>query len=291
MCHPDLLHDVHRRIGGTRRLDRRRASGLMLGATMAGPGLAHAARPAVDVATQTGDDRREVSFNAVIDLTHPLSPDFPVYPGYTPFSASVTATLDDPGTRSRVVSFEEHTGTHVDAPAHFIADGVDVASIPPTNLVASLVVIDLRDRASADEDTTVQVDDLLAWEAAYGAIREGAFVAMYSGWDERVPSAAGYLNADAAGVLHFPAWSPEAAAYLVDERGVVGLGVDTISLDNPTSPYFESHRVLLGAGGYAVENLANLGAAPASGATVVVGAPAFAGGSGGAARVLALART
>ncbi len=289
MCHPNLIDHIHRRLGPDRPMSRRAASGLLLGVTTAGLGLAASAHPPVRTTAQSDDDRREILFDTVFDLTHPLSPDFPVYPGYNPFSADVTATLDNPGTRSRVVRFEEHVGTHVDAPAHFIEDGLDVASIPARQLVAPLVVIDIRSRAESDADATVRIDDLLAWEEDHGAIPEGAFVAMRSGWDERTGNADDYLNADGDGVLHFPAWRPDAAAFLVGERAVVGLGVDTISLDNPTSPRFEAHRALLGAGGYAVENLARLGDPPVAGATVIIGAPAFAGGSGGAARVLALA--
>ena len=289
MCHPGLLHDVHSRLASTRLLGRRQAAGLMLGTATAGLGLAHPMSPPPQLAARNAAGRNEIAFDTVIDLTHPLSADFPVYPGYRPFSAEITATLENPGTRSRVVSFEEHVGTHIDAPSHFIDAGGDVATIPPSQLVAPLVVVDHRRRTDADDDATVRIDDLEAWERDHGEIPAGAFVAMYSGWDERANSADSYLNADNDGILHFPAWSPAATAFLVDQRNIVGLGVDTISLDNPTSPFFEAHRVLLGAGGYAVENLTRLGDAPAAGATVIVGAPTFAGGSGGPARVLVLA--
>ncbi len=183
---------------------------------------------------------------------------------------------------------EEHVGTHVDAPAHFIQDGDDVGAIPPGRLVAPLAVVDISQRAMGDDDATVTIDDLLSWEDEHGELVAGSFVAMRSGWDERATDPDAFLNIGVDGLLHFPAWSPEAAAFLIDERDIVGIGVDTISMDNTTSPTFESHRILLGAGRYGVENLAGLGDVPAAGSTIVVGAPKFPGGSGGPARVLAL---
>lgn len=260
-----------------RRLGRRAAIGGAIGLATA-----------TTLRTHPKAGARQGSSGQVIDLTHPLSADFPVYPGYTPFSAIVTSTIDGIGSLSRQVTMEEHVGTHVDAPAHFVENGDDVGAIPPARLVAPLAVIDIARRALEDDDATVTVDDLLAWESEHGTLPIGSFVAMRSGWDERVTDPDAFLNIGDDGLLHFPAWSPGAAAFLVEERDIVGIGVDTISMDNTTSPTFEAHRVLLGAGRYGVENLAGLGDVPAVGGTIVVGAPKFPGGSGGPARVLAL---
>ena len=278
MCNHAIITHVTSTVR-SRQLGRR----AMLGGALAGAALlASPVRPS--------GARRQLAPRAgeVFDLTHALSAAFPVYPGYTPFSATVTSTIDGIGSLSRQVTLEEHVGTHVDAPAHFIGDGDDVSEIPAGRLVAPLAVIDISARARDDADATVQPDDILAWEDEHGELPAGAFVAMSSGWDRRADDPDAYLNIGEDGLLHFPAWSPSAAAFLIEERDIVGVGVDTISMDNTTSPFFESHVILLGAGRYGVENLAGLGEVPAAGATIVVGAPRFVGGSGGPARVLAI---
>ena len=279
MCNHEIMRSVTQAGTSLRRprVSRRVAIGGAVGFGAAASVRSHPGRAA----------RRQLD-GRVVDLTHPLSAAFPVYPGYTPFSATVTSTIDGIGSLSRQVTMEEHVGTHVDAPAHFIEDGDDVSTIEPGRLVAPLAVIDISDRVRDDDDATLSIDDLIAWEEEHGDIPAGAFVAMRSGRDERATDPDAFLNIGPDGLLHFPAWSPEAAAFLVEERDIVGIGVDTISMDNTTSPTFEAHRALLGAGHYGVENLAGLGDVPAAGGTIIVGAPTFTGGSGGPARVLAL---
>ena len=281
MCDPRTMAHVRATLGARGCCSRRTilggAGGLVAAAALR-PSRSHGARA-----------NGEVAFSGrIFDLTHALSAGFPVYPGYTPFSATVTSTIDGIGSLSRQVTMEEHVGTHVDAPAHFVTDGDDVSMIAPDRLVAPLAVIDISGRAEEDADATVTVDDILAWEADHGDLPGGTFVAMHSAWASRADDPAAFLNAGDDGLLHFPAWSPETAAFLVEERDIVGHGVDTLSMDNATSPTFESHVVLLGAGRYGVENLAGLADAPPAGATVIVGAPRFIGGSGGPARVFAI---
>lgn len=281
MCNHHVMARVEAALHSPQRLPRRAAIGGAIGLTAAGtlwPRQSPALTP-YDIRSPSG---------RVVDLTHPLSADFPVYPGYTPFSATVTSTIDGIGSLSRQVTMEEHVGTHVDAPAHFVMDGDDVSSIPPERLIAPLVVIDVSGRARRDSDATVQIDDVLGWEEDHGNLPAGAFVAMHSGWAARAGDPDAFLNVGPDDALHFPAWSPETVAFLVEQRDIVGLGVDTLSMDNATSPTFESHMILLGAGHYGVENLAGLADVPPAGATVIVGAPRFSGGSGGPARVFAL---
>ncbi len=283
MCNQEIIRSAAMvtRSDHRRRLTRRTAIG-------GGLGLAAAASMRAPTGRARGQGDAALASRQVVDLTHRLSPEFPVYPGYTPFSATVTSTIDGIGSLSRQVTMEEHVGTHVDAPAHFIAGSDDVSAIPPERLVAPLAILDIAARVRDDDDATVSVDDILAWEDEHGLLPAGSFVAMRSGWDSRASDADAFLNVGDDGLLHFPAWSPAAAAFLVEERDIVGVGVDTISMDNTTSPTFESHVILLGAGLYGVENLAGLGDVPVANATIVVGAPRFAEGSGGPARVLAL---
>ena len=130
--------------------------------------------------------------------------------------------------------------------------------------------------------------NLQAWERAHGSMPEHALVLMRSGWDERWSDEARYRNADAKGVMHFPGFSAAAIAWLLEHHpSFVGVGVDTLSTDAGARAGFAAHKELLGAGKYAIENLAALGALPPRGATVLVAPLKLAGGSGAPARVLA----
>lgn len=227
-------------------------------------------------------------FRDVVDLTHPLSPSLPVYPGYKPLQIRERFSVARDGFSANEVTFDEHTGTHVDAPSHFVAGAVSADRLPVDRLIAPLAVISVADRAVKAPDTLVSVDDLLQWEKRYGRIPAGALVAMHSGWDARATDIGRFLNRDAKGTLHMPGFSEQAARFLVGERDICGVGVDTLSLDAGAAQKFVAHVAILGAGKYGVELMANLGRVPPSGATVIVGAPKHVGATGGPARVLAL---
>jgi kynurenine formamidase len=173
----------------------------------------------------------------------------------------------------------EHTGTHIDAPLHFSADGKSVAELAVEDLVAPLVVVDIRARAAEDADAQLTPDDLKAWIDANGDLPEGAVVALNSGWDAHVGTDM-FRNADAEGRMHFP-------GFHIDEGSARAIAVDTLSLDFGPSADFAVHNTWLPAGRYGIEGVANLGSLPAKGATIVVGAPKVRGGTGGPGRVFA----
>ncbi len=224
----------------------------------------------------------------VVDLTHPLAEGVPVFPGGVPFTSDPLASIDKDGYFACRLSLGEHTGTHVDAPRHFVADAADVAGIAPERLLAAAVVIDVSARAATDADTMVSVADIAAFEAAHGAIPRGAVVLMRSGWDRYWDEPELYVNRAPDGQVHFPGFSPEAADFLVRERDVFGLGVDTLSIDTGIASGFEAHHVLLAAGGIAIENLTRLDRLPPEGATLIIAPLPIVGGSGGPARVFAV---
>lgn len=273
MCSPGVLRHVHQ------ALSRRDLFKLGAGTALA------AALPAGPARAQ---ETRTLRLTNVQDLTHTLSPSFPVFPAYEPMRVTKLFDVAADGFFANRWDVAEHSGTHLDAPAHFIAGGVAADGLEPADLLAPVAVIDLRERAAEDPDTALTVGDLTAWEAEHGPLPDGAAVFLFSGWDARAGDAEAFLNADAEGVLHFPGFSPEAAAFLVNERRIVGIGVDTPSLDIGAATSFEAHVAVLGAGLWGLENLANLGSLPPAGATVIVGAPKVAGASGGPARVLAV---
>jgi kynurenine formamidase len=186
-----------------------------------------------------------------------------------------------------MLTLDEHTGTHLDAPAHFTEGGLTADLLPVENLVAPLAVVDISSRAASDPDAELTPDDITAWEDANGPLPDNALVAMYSGWEARLADPASYVNADDSDVQHYPGFHPEAAEFLVSERNIAGIAVDTLSQDYGASTTFATHVTILGAGKYGVENIAGLSTVPPLGATVVIGGPKHVNASGGPARVYA----
>ncbi|KIC14760.1 cyclase family protein [Leisingera sp. ANG-Vp] len=228
-----------------------------------------------------------MAHGGVVDMTHTYDADFPTYFGQPGVEINQAFNFKDNGFNLFNLTLNEHTGTHIDAPLHFSADGQAVNEIPVQNLICPLCVIDIAARAAENADAQVTPDDIAAWTAEHGGIPDGACVAMHSGWGGKT-GGGGFRNADGEGVMHFPGFHVEAAQMLL-ETGAVALAVDTLSLDHGPSADFATHYAWLPQNRYGIENLANLDQVPASGAQLFVGAPAHRGGSGGPARILAIA--
>lgn len=230
-------------------------------------------------------------FGLVIDITHPLSERFPNWEGTekSPFEARTLGQFEKDGYFTRVISLPEHFATHVDAPAHFAAGRWTVDQIPVERLVAPLVVLDVSPKVRTNSDYEIRVDDIAAWEQANNRIPPGAVVLARTGWAARAKSMAEYRNADAQGRMHFPGFLPETAKFLVEARGVVALGIDTLSVDYGPSQNYPVHRYTAARSVYHIENVADLSRVPEVGATIVVAPAKLAGGSGGPVRVLVLA--
>ncbi len=224
----------------------------------------------------------------VVDMTYAINGKLPAWPGGgRTFEAKVEATPEKDGYFARSFWTLEHYGTHLDAPAHFPPGKEYLDQIPAEHLFAPAVVIDVREEAGKDPDYRLRVMRVEKWEALHGRIPAGAVVLLRTGWAARWPDQARYRNMDAAGVMHFPGFSVEAARLLI-ERGAVGLGIDTLSIDYGASKDFEVHRVDLPAGLYNLENLANLDQLPEAGAFLISAPIKLEGGSGGPVRVFAV---
>jgi kynurenine formamidase len=273
MCAPFIVDSV------CKDLSRRGFIGVAMACAVAG---------SLPAAAQDKPVRLPKGFRDVFDLTHTFSPSLPVYPGYRAVQIRPRTTIAQNGYANNEITFDEHTGTHVDAPSHFIAGAVSTDRLAVDRLIAPLVVISVANRAAKDPDTLVSVDDLRQWEQRHGRLPAGAFVAMYSGWDARASDAERFFNRDPKGAMHAPGFSEAAARFLVSERDICGVGVDTLSLDAGNAQKFVAHFAILGAGKYGVEMLTNLGGVPPAGATIIIGAPKHIAGTGGPARVLAL---
>jgi kynurenine formamidase len=237
-------------------------------------------------------NRNAVSrFANIVDLTHALDEDTPYIPvpGITfPFKKTLIATIAKNGVAAYRWEIHEHLGTQIDAPTHFFERGLSLDQLPIDSLVVPLVVIDVSVRAASDPDTSVTVADIEAWERRHGRIPERAAVMMTSGWDSRINDAKAFVNADAAGVMHFPGFSAEAASFLARSRHVAGIGVDTLSLDPGFDVAYAAHKAWLATGKWGVELVANLRHVPPVGATVFVGATKVKGATGGPVRLIAI---
>jgi kynurenine formamidase len=185
----------------------------------------------------------------------------------------------------------EHGGTHMDAPIHFADATQTIDEVPVERLVAPAVVIDVSAAASKDPDYRLQPADIERWEGEHGRIPEHAIVVLRTGWEGRWGDVKAYLGDDRPGDasnLHFPSYGAAAAAFLVKDRNIAGLGVDTASIDHGASKDFMVHRVTAEANVFGLENLTNLGQLPATGTTIIALPMKIAGGSGGPVRVIAV---
>ena len=239
----------------------------------------------------------------VVDLTHVLAPDFPtlVLPPplgqVGPFRIERISRYDEagPGWYWNNFSCGEHTGTHFDAPAHWITgrdlpqntvDTIDVA-----RSIAPAVVVDASAEVAGDDDWLLSVDFLLAWEARHGRIPAGAWLALRTDWSRRLADPGRFLNLADDG-SHTPGPTRETVEWLIHERDVIGFAVETINTDAGQSfrwplPY-PCHTLMHGAGRYGLQCLTNLDQLPPTGALFVAAPLKIQGGSGSPLRVLAL---
>lgn len=221
----------------------------------------------------------------VVDLTHAYDADFPTFDGEPGIEYEWAVELETSGYQLYKLTIFEHTGTHIDAPFHFSADGASVDQLEPQSLVAPLVIVDITERAAEDANATVEAADIESWISANGDIPAGAIVALRSGWASKVGDPS--FRNDEAGTFAFPGFAKSATDLLL-ELDAAAIGVDTLSLDPGNSADFAVHNSWLPAGRYGIEGLNNLEDLPVTGATIIVGAPKHRGGTGGPARVLAL---
>ncbi|HHH27780.1 MAG TPA: cyclase family protein, partial [Polyangiaceae bacterium] len=160
-------------------------------------------------------------------------------------------------------------------------------ALAPQELVVPVVVLDVSKKVQNDPDYAISGNDIVDWEDAFGPVPVGGVLLAYTGWGSKFANADAYLNQDDRGVMHFPGFGGDAAAMLV-ERDVAGIGIDTLSVDPGNSTEFSTHKQMLKAGKYMIENLANLERMPTTGAILIVGVLPVADGTQAQARVMAL---
>jgi kynurenine formamidase len=220
----------------------------------------------------------------LVDLTQPLGPQTVLWPGSRPFTAESTAEHETHGGYARDLALPEHAGTHVDAPAHIAPAGVTVEQLPIETLVRPAVRLDVRDVVRDDAGYAVTAADLEGVERRDGRIPQHCAVLVHTGWDRYLDDPGRY-----GGGAHpaFPGLAASAAELLV-ERGVVGIGIDTLGIDPGGWDLLDAHRITMPAGLWHVEGLMRLSRVPSRGAWLVVGVLPVVAGSGAPARVFAV---
>jgi len=235
--------------------------------------------------------------DTIIDLSHAFSEETVYWVNAKEFALDIVAKGDtDKGYFYAANNFEtaEHGGTHIDAPIHFAKNGLAVHEIPLDKLIGPAIKIDVSDKALDNPNYRITIEDFLKWEVAQGIqIPEGSIVLLETGFSSFYPDKIKYLGTDQRGdaavtQLQFPGLHPDAAAWLIQNRSINAIGIDTASIDYGQSQYFESHVILLGENIPAFENLTNLQELPAQGFTIVALPMKIKDGSGGPLRIIAL---
>ena len=233
----------------------------------------------------------------VVDLTAPLSAETPViqlppqFAQTARFELEELSRYDDRGPAWYWNNFRtgEHTGTHFDAPIHWVTgkDSDDLASVPADRLIGPAVVIDKSAEAATDPNYLLTLDDIQRWENEHGPLPPGGWLLLRTGWDARAHDQEAFLNG-----AETPGPDVEAARWLAETSPIVGVGVETVGTDagaaHSFEPPFPVHHFLLGAGKYGLTQLANLAELPPTGAVVVVAPLKLVDGTGSPSRVFAL---
>lgn len=229
----------------------------------------------------------------IIDMTYPFAEDTLHWPTAKPFhleKINEGRTAAGFWYSSYNYGGSEHVGTHLDAPFHFAEGKWTTEQIPLARTIGPGVIIDVRAAAEANRDYQLSIQDIRAWEKRFGRIPREAIVIMYSGWGKRWGNRKRYFGTDEAGDvenLHFPGVSKEATEFLVKQRAVKAVGVDTPSIDHGPSRDFIVHQILGGANVPIFENVASLDRVPSRGATIYAIPMKIKGGSGAPLRIFA----
>ncbi len=228
-------------------------------------------------------------YSKVVNLSHPIHPQIPHWPGDPQTRLSAIAHWDREGYFLRELSIGEHSATHVNAPLSFDPNGRAIADYPPEHWIRPAICLDVRDRCGTNRDYAIQISDLERWEGQHGPIPPGCIAIAYTGWQEKWSDPADFLgNGEDPHTLHFPGFAEATAEFLITQRQVGGVAIDTHGVDPGMSETFGVNRQVLAHDGIVLECLTQLNQLPPRDFTVIIGALPLVGGSGAPAQVLAL---
>ncbi|MBW4625243.1 MAG: cyclase family protein [Brasilonema octagenarum HA4186-MV1] len=233
------------------------------------------------------EEEKKIAYSRVIHLSHVIDSDIPQWQGDPPVEFETVAELHKDGYYLRRFSLGEHSATHINASNSFHLDGVGIHEYSAESLVVPGVVIDIREQALLNPDYTLCVEDILSWEERYGKIPPGCVVLLYTGWQEKWLEKNAFLYQDEQGSMHFPGFGSDATRFLLEERQIAGVGIDTHGVDSGQDTTFGTNSLVLEKPRIVLENLTNLNQLPPTGATLAIGALRLRGGSGSPVGVLA----
>jgi len=229
-----------------------------------------------------------ISYSRVVDLSHAISPSIPLWPGDPHVVMKVVATMKKDGYYLRSFTIGEHSATHMNAPNSFIAGNSEaITSYPATQRVVPAVVIDIRDKAAQNADYQLTKQDVLDWEAKHGKIAPNWFVILFTGWEDKWNDPKAFINQDAKRNLHFPGFAGATTKWLLAERQISGVGIDTHGVDPGLDTSYATNTQIAKAHKIAIECMANLDQLPPKGATLVLGPLQLTNGSGSPASIVA----
>ncbi|WP_211175879.1 cyclase family protein [Brasilonema sp. UFV-L1] len=234
------------------------------------------------------EEEKNITYSRVVHLSHIIDPDIPQWQGDPPVEFETVAELHKDGYYLRRFSLGEHSATHMNAANSFHSDGIGIHEYSAESLVVPAVVIDIREQALVNSDYVLCVDDILAWEKRYGEIPPGSVVLLYTGWQKKWLDKNAFFNQDVLGNIHFPGFGVDAIRFLLEERQIAGVGIDTHGVDSGQDSAFTTNRLVLEKPCIVLENLTNLDQLPPIGATLAIGVLRLRYGSGSPAGVLAL---
>ncbi|GAA6623882.1 cyclase family protein [Scytonema sp. NUACC26] len=229
-----------------------------------------------------------ITYSRVVHLSHAIDTGIPLWEGDPPVEFETVAELDRDGYYLRRFSLGEHSGTHMNAPNSFYVDGVGSDRYPAESLIVPAVVIKVCKQVVGNSDYVLSVDDILAWEQHNGEIPSNCVVLLYTGWQEKWLDESAFFNRDAEGGMHFPGFGSDATRFLLEERQIAGVGIDTHGVDAGQETTFTTNHLVLKEPRIVLENLTNLDQLPPRGTTLVIGILRLKDGSGSPAAVMAL---
>ncbi len=231
--------------------------------------------------------KRQISYSRVIHLSHIIDANIPQWQGDPLVKFTTVADLQKDGYYLRQFSLGEHTATHINAPISFHGDGMGIEQYSADSLVIPAVVIDISTSVAINPDYVLSIADIQTWENRNGKITDKCLVLLRTGWQEKWNDEKDFLNTDVQGNMHFPGFGVDAVDFLIKQRNIAGIGIDTHGVDGGQDKNFTINRLILGKAGIVLENLANLEQLSPTGITVVIGVLRLRRGSGSPVGVVA----
>jgi len=231
--------------------------------------------------------QNSITYTQVIHLSHVIDIDIPQWSGDPIVEFETVAELNNDGYYLRRFSLGEHSATHLNAPNSFHSSAVGIDQYPAQSLVVPAVVIDIRQATAVNPDYALTIADVLAWEEEHGEISPGCVVILNTGWQKKWLDKSAFLNHDSQGIAHFPGFGSDATQFLLDERQIAGVGIDTHGVDPGQDNSFAINRLVLEQPRIVLENLTNLDQLPPKGTTLAIAPLRLRGGSGSPVGVLA----